>query len=515
MKYVLASIFLGLGIWTIVAVSLTPPPLTEGKAPLVWTTDPNPQRDPQVEWFNKAYPGCELRIDPDNSGVMKVVVQSSAKMGPDIIGHVNENSYQTYVDAGILWDVTEYAAQMGFGIDTLPESVRPLVLMRDPETLELRQFLYPCNVFHQYIIYNKNIFDKHGVPYPPEDLTWDQYIDLAKKLTIFEEEDNRVPVVFGAADMSPEICIWTHGGDLMNEDGTRSVLDQPEAIAGMVYYHALLYKHMVEPSPTQKAGVTSQGGWGGGSYRNWFGEGRIAMLVGARWMLIQFRRFIDDQWRGIENWAKGQPNSAELLQDRDAMLAAWREANKDNPGASVVPVRMGACLMPRFADGKRYTKFGARCVGINKMSPNREKALNFMQYIAGEKYSELINLGADSKPGNRKYVSIEQFRHADWPGEEEVHLMSIKAIPDGKVTPRSMFIPNATVGRYFWQAKDQLVANPDMTGAEIAEEMRNTARRIDEEIHRNITRTPRLRKIYDTMIERGAEPIRMPLEDES
>ncbi|MCC2683328.1 MAG: extracellular solute-binding protein family 1 [Paenibacillaceae bacterium] len=33
------------------------------------------------------------------------------------------------------------------------------------------------------LYYNKDIFDKFGVPYPKDDMTWDQVIDLAKKLT--------------------------------------------------------------------------------------------------------------------------------------------------------------------------------------------------------------------------------------------------------------------------------------------------------------------------------------------
>ncbi len=492
MKYVLFSTFAVLAIWTTVAVSLLGSVGSGSKTPLVWTTDPNPQRDPQVHWFNEFYPDCELRIDPDNSGVMKVVVQSSARMGPDIIGHVNEFNVQTYADAGIIWDLTDYASARGFGPETLPETVRPLVLLHDPETLEQRQFLYPCNVYHQYIVYNKNIFDEHGVPYPPEDLTWEQYIELAQKLTVFEGEDKRIPRVFGAADAQPEILIWGKGGDLLNKDGTRSLLGEPEAVAGMVFYHDLLFKHNVEPTPTQKAGVTSQGGWGGGSYRNWFGEGKVAMLVGARWMLIQFRRFISDQ--------------------REAM-ARWEEEHPGEPYTGPVPVRMGACLMPRFKDGRRYTKFGARCVGINKMSPNREAALNFMEYIAGEKYSELINLGADSKPGNKAYNEMDQFRHPDWLEEEQVHLMSIRSIPYGRVSPRSMFVPNATIFRYFRMAKDQLVANPDLTEDDIARVMAKTAERIDQEIARNIDRTPRLRGIYEKLLARGAEPIRFPLEE--
>ena len=275
MKYFLISIFSILVLWILVTVALIPEKEVGDKTPLVWTTDPNPQRETQVDVFNKLYPDCSLRIDPDNSGVMKVVVQSSAGMGPDIVGGVGFRNFKTYHDTGILWDVTDQAKKMGFGPKTLPEPVRPLVMMRvmnDKGEFEDRQYLYPANVYNIYIVYNKNIFDKYGVPYPPQDITWQEYIEIGRKLTVYENEGDKIPLVFAGAGIPPEIIIWEKGGDILNPDGTRCLLDSKETIAAMVFYHDLFFKHKIEPTPVQKAGVTSQGGWGGSGYYNWVGE---------------------------------------------------------------------------------------------------------------------------------------------------------------------------------------------------------------------------------------------------
>ena len=120
-------------------------------------------------------------------------------MGGDIIDAICEDNLQTYHDAGILMDLTDVAKKMGFGPDTLTDSVRSLVMVKEMDKngkLVDRQYTYPMNIFHLYIIYNKNIFDKYGVPYPPEDLTWEEYMKLAKKLTIYGD-DSKVPEVFG------------------------------------------------------------------------------------------------------------------------------------------------------------------------------------------------------------------------------------------------------------------------------------------------------------------------------
>jgi ABC-type glycerol-3-phosphate transport system substrate-binding protein len=163
---------------------------------------------------------------------------------------------------------------------------------------------------------------------------------------------------------------------------------QSAFIDAMVFYHRLFYELRVEPTPLQKAGVSSQGGWGGG-YNNWFGEGKVGMYWGARWMMISFRRFITEQKRARAAWLADNPGA--------------------DPAAGPEILRLGACQIPRFEAGIRQTVASARCAGINVASPHREQALNFLQYLASEPYSNLINEGADSKPGNMQYNTLERF----------------------------------------------------------------------------------------------------------
>ena len=75
---------------------------------LVWTTDPNPARTEQVKQFNQLNPDCQLSIDPDSGDAMKIMVQCSANMGPDLIDHIYyDSNLHTYVEAGILLDLTD------------------------------------------------------------------------------------------------------------------------------------------------------------------------------------------------------------------------------------------------------------------------------------------------------------------------------------------------------------------------------------------------------------------------
>jgi ABC-type glycerol-3-phosphate transport system substrate-binding protein len=496
LKSFLIGIFIFLGIFTTVVISLIPAKVISGKKPVIWTTDPNPQRDPQVDAYNKMFPDQDLSIDPDNSGVMKVVVQSSAGMGPDVIGHVNAGTMQTYHEAGILMDITEEAKKMGFSADTMPESVRPFVMLQelnDKGEIVEKQYTYPCNVYHTYLFYNKNIFDKYNIPYPSEDITWEEYINICKKLTIFSDDDD-IPTIFGGTGANINIMIWGKGGKFLNKDGTRCMLNTKEVADAIEFYHDLFFKHGIEPSPTQKAGVSSKGGWGSGNI-SWFGEEKVSMLWGARWMLIQIRRFIADQKKIKAQWIKDNPDA------------------KEYGGPPVL--RMGACLVPRFKGSKRYTTFGVRGAAINKKTKNKEGALKFLQYLSTAEYSKTINDGGDSKPGNEKYIKLDLFLHPDWPGEKQIHEMAIKSTPNGRMITRSFFVSPAVIDKNFKLIRDKVISDDDndLSREEIENTLQNITDNINNEISKNIERNPKLKKIYNKLLENGAEKITPQKED--
>jgi len=479
-----------LAVLSVVAMILAPGADKSGQTVLKWATDPCPQREPQVDAFNKLNPDCRLEIDPDNSGVMKVVVQCSAHMGPDLIDHVTEETVQTYADSGILLDITDQAKRLGCGIDTLPEPIRPLVQMTVIEkdgSLMQRQFGYPCNFGHTTLFFNKNLFDKYHVPYPSSDLTWDEYIKLAQKMTIFAPGKSAVPEIFGAAGAMVKVIALEKGGDYFNRWGTVSTVDSAAFIAAYQMYHDLMFKYNIEPSPNQKAGVSSQGGWGCG-YINWFGEGKIAMFWGSRWMMVQLRRCIAQQKQIRDEWLQKHPGA--------------------NPADAPEVLRLGCVLLPRFADGPRVVPSFVKSTGINANSPNKEKALKFMAYLAGEKYSAIINRGSDGLPGNQKYNhNITQLLDPAYPGEEEVHQTELNSIPYGRIVRFSPFVNNAVVNRIMQKVVDKMVTAPGMSHQEIAMALRHAAREINTIIAQNIARNPQLGRVYKKLLEKGAEPI--------
>jgi len=97
MKYVFLLTFTGLILLSIVAWLIQPSRDTHGKIPLVWISDPNPARREQIALFNQLYPQYELKLDPSNSGMEKVIVQSLAGVGPDLFNAYDGSQLSAYV----------------------------------------------------------------------------------------------------------------------------------------------------------------------------------------------------------------------------------------------------------------------------------------------------------------------------------------------------------------------------------------------------------------------------------
>ncbi|HEY8744743.1 MAG TPA: extracellular solute-binding protein, partial [Chloroflexota bacterium] len=90
------------------------------------------------------------------------------------------------------------------------------------------------------LYYNKDLFDKAGVAYPPTtwgapNWTWQDFEDTARKLTV---TNGGATTQFGAdfAGLDPTgiaPVIWSYGGDYLDANWTKSLMDQPAAEAAI------------------------------------------------------------------------------------------------------------------------------------------------------------------------------------------------------------------------------------------------------------------------------------------
>lgn len=447
MKHLTAVALVGLAILSLVAWAIQPRPVADGRIILTWVSDDNPARREQIALFNRLHPEYCVELDPANSGSEKVIVQAIGGVGPDLFDCYDGFQLSAYVKSGIAWDVTDELAKAGIDVarDAWPAAF--------PNALyEGRTYGFPTNAGCNAIWFNKDIFDRCGEPYPKGSWTWAEFIGVARRLTV-QEEGGRVRH-FGF------LCDWWNwpqfvsqwGGRLYSEDGTRCVADSPEACAGIQLMQDLIYKHRVMPSPVEEAAIATAGGWGSGTI-TFFGAGKGAMALGGRWWLCTLRQY---------------PN-----------------------------LRLGAVESPH-GPYRVFRGYG-RATCINKNSPRREAALEFLKYMAGKDYNDLINHQADALAPVIRYCFTPEFLHdPEYPAEDFNavwrDIMKV-AVPD-QISP---FVNGNVAGRIFEKQLD-LVKNGQKTGAEA---MGAAARRINEEVAKAIELDPSLRVRYKALTEKA------------
>lgn len=101
---------------------------------------------------------------------------------PDMINVTGETLYRTILDSKLDYDHTEIMTKYKFDMSRFEkEYLDMLRQMGDGKKL----IALPDKVDYPYesaaLMYNKSIFDRFAVPYPKDNMTWDEVLELAKK----------------------------------------------------------------------------------------------------------------------------------------------------------------------------------------------------------------------------------------------------------------------------------------------------------------------------------------------
>lgn len=101
---------------------------------------------------------------------------------PDIILRPTADM-QTVRETGIFTDLEPFIEKYDFDLDLLKPELVDTILSVGKAIGDVTIPMFPVNLDHSAMIYNKDIFDLLGVEYPEDGMTWDEVIDLAKELT--------------------------------------------------------------------------------------------------------------------------------------------------------------------------------------------------------------------------------------------------------------------------------------------------------------------------------------------
>ena len=461
MKGLILGVFLVLCGLSAVAMLTRPGDPYPGKLKLTRTTDANPRRTIEIAAFHKLYPNLGIVLDFGSNRIEKVIVQSSSGVGPDLFQVGGGTQLQTYVASGIALDVTSEAKQMGFAADQCWPAVRGELIEHG------RQYAYPANVNVNILIYNKVVFERFGVPYPRQNMTWDEFFELAKKLT----HRAGAETVYGVTGLSWGAYFESQRGQYFSEDGTRLLIGEGPVRKAFEMHRDMLFKHRASPTALELKAMSGQGGWGSGAI-NQFGDGRFAMIAIGKWALIRFRSTYKDQIAKLETWQKTSP--------------------RDEKARPMV-MRLGSVVMPHFAGRRPSYAAGARTTAVNALSPHRREAVKFLQFLASEEYSRIVNEGVDALPGNPKFVNVGLEAGEPALSELEMHSNTLKAIEYGYQPRRSPFLLTSDVDRVLSEQISRIEADSTLSVAEVLATAQQELQRL---MQRNLDRDPKLKTRY-------------------
>ncbi|WP_042166955.1 ABC transporter substrate-binding protein [Paenibacillus gorillae] len=236
--------------------------------------------------FEAKHPNIKVKVTkaPYEQFDSKLQSAIAAKNAPDVTSHWGYGGFMEYYNKGMLMDLSPYLTDFKASDYNIPEDVMNIYKV-DGKTYGI-----PVNSYVTVMLYNKDLFDKAGLPYPPSDYedkswTFDKMVEYAKALTVDSKNLNEaqygVDFGFGERDQRPQYFggnvysddTWTNGGKPSEIN-----LTKPEVVEAFKKVYGLIYDQKVSPTPAFSKSVSGQFG-------DPFLSGKIGMSVVGSWSL--------------------------------------------------------------------------------------------------------------------------------------------------------------------------------------------------------------------------------------
>lgn len=425
------------------------------------------------EGFERQNPGISIKREwyvGDYGRKLQLVVLTDK--AADII-LMDDDLFPMYCMRGYLEDLRPYverksddtermlASELGY-IET-PERERDPAYQRRLFPTSLESFSYrgvqgglPWDGSVCVVFYNKQIFDDAGMPYPREDWTWDEFREIAKKLTRDIDGDGRIDqfgMNMGFDLLSCEPVFWSYGADILDPGQMRCVIDSPRGREAMQFLYDVKF-------------TDHSSAWVG-EMEGLFAE---AQLLTGRLGLA--------------------PAMSYLI----PMLNRVKEGD-----------RWGVAHMPIGPYGDRFTRVTWDGISINsRTSPHKKEiAWKFIKYLIGEESQSILGDMQRGIPVLRE-AALTHYVQADTSAREEVAIEAIdqysKLTP---VTPRFMEI------RDLIRAEMDRLAFADTTGARPAETLSRIQRKINNVLAREAAQWTTHPSRHRTARHAGASGVRV------
>ena len=263
--------------------------------------------------FEAANPGIDINIEvvPWNTLLQRLTTDIAGGSAPDL-SIIGTRWLLDFAEQGIAEPLDGYIT---------PEFKDTFIAtFMEPGIIDGQIMGLPVAASARAMMVNMDIYEKAGVA-PPT--TWDELYTAAQAIDALPED------VFAFGLQGKEIetdayfyyALWTHGGNILNEDGT-SGLDSEAALKAATLYKQMIDEGLTQPSPTN---------YNREEVFNLFKQGQVATIFTFPMLIPQIKEEAPDLNYQIlplpsagANVTYGVTDTLMMFADSDVKDAAWK-----------------------------------------------------------------------------------------------------------------------------------------------------------------------------------------------
>ena len=184
--------------------------------------------------FNESNPSITVELQPVSyEGLRDLSITDY-----DVIGSLYEEDIYRKYDDGELLDLSPYIENdPSFNLADIYATARELMV------IEGKTWGIPAGCDMIMYFYNKDLFDRFGVPYPTDHWNWQDFFYAAQAITHPEED------IYGYGTFQPEVdaflLMYAHGGNIVDSltNPTQLTMNNPLNVEALDWFARMFYEY--------------------------------------------------------------------------------------------------------------------------------------------------------------------------------------------------------------------------------------------------------------------------------
>ncbi len=302
----------------------------------VWDIGSTTYYQPLIDAFEKAHPDVKIEmVDLGSTDYQTVLATELTGSGSDfdVVTVKDVPGYMTLVNKGVLEPLDSYIQSAGVDLAQYKGLTNQI-------TVDGKLYELPFRNDFWVLFYNKDIFDKAGVAYPTNDMTFEQYDALARSLTV----ETPGQEVYGS-----HYHTWRSAVQLFGVlDGKNTILDGKYEFL-KPYYEMVLNQQ--EDGVCQDYATLKTSGL---HYSGAFAQGNVAMMNMGTWFISTIMDKIrTGEYTDCTNWG----------------IVKYPHADGVEPGSTLATITS---------------------LAIPANAPHKDLAWEFINFVSGKDGAEIL-----------------------------------------------------------------------------------------------------------------------------